>query len=356
MTSPVALEGIFFHLVREGFPLGVRDLNEALSALEAGFGAGNRENLMWLCRALWARTEEEERRIGILFQQHLARPTAEQVAAITGRPVPEKPTEPAGAPREDEAAHQAGREQRNAPALEISAPEQPGGIGLPRAAVAVDPGESFILAPKPLVPLRSCVIAWRRYRRPLRSGRKVELDIEQTIASKAARGFLPEPVLVARRSNQARIVLLVDSGPAMASWAYSVAMLVESLRDSRLAAAGVFYFHEAPDRLFETPGLTGALPLRSALDRFPDTPAVVVSEGGSARGGFDPRRIQATRESLGRFELSWRPVAWLNPMPQARWRGTSAAAIARVPGVSMLQFTADGLIQAIDLLRGQRQA
>ena len=355
MTSPVALEGIFFHLVREGFPLGVRDLNEALSALEAGFGGDNRENLMWLCRALWARTEEEERRIGILFQQYLPRPTAEEVAAITGRPVAEKPAEP-DAPREDEAARQGKEERRNAPALEISAPEQPGGIGLPRAAVAVDRGESFILAPKPLVPLRSCVIAWRRYRRPLRSGPKVELDLEQTIASKAAKGFLPEPVLVARRSNQARIVLLVDSGPAMASWAYSVAMLVESLRDSRLAVAGVFYFHEAPDRLFENAGLTGALPLRAALERFPESPAVVVSEGGSARGGFDQRRIQATRESLGRFGLSWRPVAWLNPMPQARWRGTSAAAIARIPGVSMLQFTADGLIQSIDLLRGQRQA
>jgi hypothetical protein len=180
------------------------------------------------------------------------------------------------------------------------------------------------------------------------------LDLEQTIASKAARGFLPEPVLVARRSNQARIVLLVDSGPAMASWAFSVAMLVESLRDSRLAAAGVFYFHEAPDRLFDTPGLTGALPLRAALDRFPDTPAVVVSEAGSARGGFDPRRA-GDCESLGQFELSWRP-----------WRAQSHAAgpLARHlgrrhrtrPRVSMLQFTADGFIQAIDLLRGQRQA
>jgi uncharacterized protein with von Willebrand factor type A (vWA) domain len=354
MTAPIPLDGLFFRLVREGFPLGIRDLNEALCALEAGFGTGNRENLMWLCRALWARTEEEDRRIGILFQQHLPRPTAEEVAALTGRPLPEKPAETDAAPREDPAAHELPNQRANTPALEISGAEQPGGIGLPRAAVAVSRAESFILAPKPLVSLRSCVIAWRRYRRPIRSGPKVELDLEQTIAAKAAQGFLPAPVLVSRRGNQARIVLLVDSGPSMASWAYSTAMLVESLRESRLGVSAVFYFHEAPDRLFERPGLTGPLPLRAALDRFPETPVVVASDGGSARGGFDQRRIRATRESLGRFGLSWRPVAWLNPMPKGRWRGTSAAAIARLPGVSMLPFTADGLIQAIDLLRGQR--
>ena len=46
---------------------------------------------------------------------------------------------------------------------------------------------------------------------------------------------------------------------------------------------------------------------------------------------------------------------YLHTITKGRWRGTSAAAIARLPGVSMLPFTADGLIQAIDLLRGQRQ-
>lgn len=355
MTAAIPLEALFFQLVHEGFPLGIRDLNEALCALEAGFGAGNRENLMWLCRALWARTEEEDRRIGILFQQYLPRPTAAEVATLTGRPLPEKPPETGAAPREDPAARDPSNQQPNAPALEISGAEQPGGIGLPKAAVAASRGESFILAPKPLVPLRSCVIAWRRYRRPLRSGPKVELDLEQTIAAKAAKGFLPAPVLVSRRGNQARVVLLVDSGPSMASWAYSTAMLVESLRESRLGVSAVFYFHEAPDRLFERPGLTGTLTLRAALERFPDTPVVIASDSGSARAGFDQRRIRATRESLGRFGLSWRPVAWLNPMPKARWRGTSAASIAKIPGVSMLPFNTDGLIQAIDLLRGQRQ-
>jgi hypothetical protein len=304
---------------------------------------------------LWARTEEEDRRIGILFQQRLPRPTAEEIAALTGRPLPGKSPETDAATREDPAARELQNQRPNTPALEISAAEQPGGIGLPRAAVAVTHGESFILAPKPLVPLRSCVIAWRRYRRALRSGPRVELDVEQTIAAKAAKGFLPAPVLVARRSNQARVVLLVDSGPSMASWAYSTAMLVESLRESRLGVSAVFYFHETPDRLFERPGLTRPLTLRAAVDRFPETPVVLAGDGGSARGGFDQRLIRATRESLRQFGLSWRPVAWLNPMPKGRWRGTSAAAIARLPGVSMLPFTADGLIQAIDLLRGQRQ-
>ena len=45
-------------------------------------------------------------------------------------------------------------------------------------------------------------------------------------------------------------------------------------------------------------------------------------------------------------------MAWLNPMPQERWAGTTAEAIAQQ--VPMFEFNRAGLEQAIGALRGQR--
>lgn len=352
MNAPVLLEGLFLHLVREGFPLGVRDLQEALRALEAGFGAGDRDRLMRMCQTLWARTEEENRRIHRLFRELLPRPTEAEIAAVTGQasPAPE-PREARPGETQRETTR---RSAATTAALEVAPVESARGVGVPKAIVSARFSESFILTPVPLVPLRACVIAWRRFRRALRTGPKVDLDVEQTIAEKARRGFLHEPVLVARRSNAARVVLLIDVSPSMTSWKYSTAALGEALAESHLREAPVYYFHGTPAVLFENETLSRRVPLNTALDRHPDCPAMIVSDAGSAKGAMDPRRIQETRDCVREFSRAWRPVVWLNPMPTARWRGTPAASIARFPGVAMAPFTSDGLIHAIDILRGRR--
>lgn len=350
MNSQVVLEGLFLHLARQGFSLGIRDLTEALEALESGFGTCSRENLMWLCQSLWARSDEENRRIAVLFQT-LPKPTPKDVDTLTGvsqEPVtdqapskPEEPTLPDKADRPDVTR------------LDFTSPENRTGIGLPSAVVPAPP-ETFVLTPKPLISRRACAISWRRFRRPLRFGPKIDIDVEETIQAKARCGFLPEPVLVARRQNRARVIVLVDAGPSMMAWKYSVAALVDSLRDSQFGSFGIFYFHETPTRLFEKETLIGPVLLRAALDRFPDTPVLVVSEAGAARSECDSQRTESVQKCIVQFGSIWRPLAWLNPMPARRWRNTPAQLIARLPGVSMMPFNAYGLTRAVDVLRGRR--
>jgi uncharacterized protein with von Willebrand factor type A (vWA) domain len=351
MNGQVALEGLFFRLVRdEGFPLGIRDLKDALHALEAGFGGCSRERLLWLCQTLWARSGEERRRLALLFERNFPPLTAEQLAAITGS-TPAAGPEPAPAPKPVDTSPRQGRE---AQLLEIAPAETRSGVGVPRASVPAVRRELFVLTPKPLVPLRACIVTWRRYRKALRLGPKVDLDLEQTVAAKARFGALSEPVLAPRRANQACLVLLIDVGPSMAAWGQSIAVLVESLAESQLAQSKVWFFHQTPERLFASERLTGPVAVRSAANTAPDTPVLVVSDAGAVRGGMDRARINGTRSALMEFGTIWRPVAWLNPMPRDRWRSTSAASIARLPGVSMVPFSPDGLIAAVDLLRGHR--
>jgi hypothetical protein len=39
-------------------------------------------------------------------------------------------------------------------------------------------------------------------------------------------------------------------------------------------------------------------------------------------------------------------------MPRARWRQTSAQALAALPSVAMVELSGDGIVRAVDLLRG----
>jgi uncharacterized protein len=340
------------HLVEQGASLGPRDLHAALRALELGFGVGTREELLWLCQTLWARNEEEQRRIQGLFQR-FSRPAPQHDALPEPAP-PGREAGKGGPVISDPSDFSPATSRATGPTggVQIASADDPTGSGLPRALIPATPSESFIVTPKPLVPRRSSAIALRRFRIARRSGPRCEFDIDRTVGEKASRGVILEPALVARRSNQARIVLMVDVAPTMAAFMQSVGVLVDSLKEGQLAAFGVFYFHEDPSRLFCTSTLTQPVDSIDAIAEFPEAPALVVSDAGALRGGFDQPRIRATRECIQRWLAGrWSPIAWLNPMPASRWSGTSAAAIQRIP-VPMKPFSTEGLTDAIDVLRG----
>jgi uncharacterized protein with von Willebrand factor type A (vWA) domain len=47
-----------------------------------------------------------------------------------------------------------------------------------------------------------------------------------------------------------------------------------------------------------------------------------------------------------------RSIVWVNPMPAARWDGTSAAALAASGGAAYLPLDFTAMIRAVDVLRG----
>ena len=59
MSAILPLEGLYLRLVKAGMPISVRDYQDALFALRSGDGLHSREELHWLCEALWARTDQE---------------------------------------------------------------------------------------------------------------------------------------------------------------------------------------------------------------------------------------------------------------------------------------------------------
>ncbi|HKH44630.1 MAG TPA: hypothetical protein VKM72_08210 [Thermoanaerobaculia bacterium] len=354
MEPELPLERLFLHLVNDrGFPLTVRDYQDALRALAMGYGGRDRQSLLRLLETLWVRTEEESRQLNLLFRE-ISVPTDEEIAALLGGepPPPPKPKEDTDNVVQGEASG----EPAQVPQIQFSASTQ-AGLGLPQAQVAPSGREPFILHPRPPVSLRSLIVTWRRFRRAIRSGPKVELDLAATIAEQSRRGYLTQPVLVPSRRNLARLVVLVDASPSMAAWRSLHPALAESLREGRLGLAALYFFHNVPDEhLYETETLTGAVPVGELLERHAGSTLLIVSDAGAARGRRDRERIESTRQFLDRVSGSWQPVAWVNPMPRRRWKGTSAERIARFSSLTMTELNEDGLIQAIDLLRGRRSA
>jgi uncharacterized protein with von Willebrand factor type A (vWA) domain len=63
--------------------------------------------------------------------------------------------------------------------------------------------------------------------------------------------------------------------------------------------------------------------------------------------------VAASQRFIAAVQDLWSPVAWINPKPRHRWRSGASGAIARFPGVQMSELTEDGLIAAVDFLRGK---
>src|SRR4051812_28744585 len=84
MEPTLPLEGLYLYLVRNGFPLSVRDYQDAVTALQLGHGLHSRAKLRWLCQTLWARTDQETSRLEHLFRE-LPEPLPEVVDELSGR-------------------------------------------------------------------------------------------------------------------------------------------------------------------------------------------------------------------------------------------------------------------------------
>jgi len=352
------------HLVEGGMPLGVRDYRDALRALRAGYGFGSRKRLHDLLDTLWARTDEESRQLDRVFRR-IPPPTVEEaereLERLTGRPSPKPEAGTVTGARTQDApagsnAARAQDEPAPLPRFESPTRGERTDTGLPRADARPRHEETFILEPRPLVPLRSLVIIWRRYRAAMRAGPKTELDVAATVAEQCRRGYLAEPVLVPARRNQARLVLLIDVSPSMQPWEEFSRTLVESLRRGRLGAAHVYYFHNSPhERLYESATLSDPVTLKEALGRHESSTLMLVSDAGAARGARNAARAAEANEFWKHVREQWQPAVWMNPMPRARWSGTTADEVARLRGLNMLELNEERLVTAVDVLRGLRR-
>lgn len=354
-TEPLPLYGLYQRLLQQGLPLSVRDYLDALSALRGEFGLGTRERLLWLCQTLWARNGEERRRIALEFAA--MRPPSEEDMRqwLDGETLPPAPI------REPPIPHSRrrgpiNRRDESTPNVAVDfKPANTDGLQVPAFDKVDSAGEVFIMKPHPRIPLRHLVLAWRRLRKIERFGPATELDLSATVADQCRGGRLIHLKRRSPRRNNAALTLLIDASPSMTPWRAQVDVMLEALKFSGLKDVAVRFFDNMPqDGVFETPSLFDPIPFEQFSRAREFSPLMIFSDGGSARGRRNRSRAKETTRFLAEASKVWPDLAWINPMPAARWRSTSFETVQRHHGVAAFPLTAENLIFAVDHLRGRR--
>lgn len=377
---PPSLLGLFRELRANGVAVGIRDYLDGLRALRLGYGSGGRPALRALALALWARSEAERRLIARWFDavplvppallervEGTLRTLEESVpAGAGGRPGRRTTIPPAASPPTATSSGPAGGAVGEARArISFAGRHEGDGLPLPRLPLAPQIAEHYVLQPQAAISARNLAVLWRRFRRSTRSGagagQRSEIDLPATIDERCRRGLLAQPVCRPGRSNCARLLVLADASTSMDPWRPFLATLASSLPLGRLASAELRYFANLPRRrLFADVEMTQPEPLDDLLRENAGAALLIVSDAGSARGYLNHRRARQTIDFLGAAARLFTAIVWLNPMPAARWRATTAERIADAPAADgrprlpMLPLDAASLLRAVDILRGQR--
>ncbi|PZU11861.1 VWA domain-containing protein [Sphingomonas sp.] len=211
---------------------------------------------------------------------------------------------------------------------------------------------------------RTIKLALRRLRRFAREGAADELDLGETIAGTARKGYL-DIALRPERRNAVKLLLFLDVGGSMDPHARACEELF-SAATSEFKHLEFFYFHNC---IYEGVWKDNArrfqerTPTMEILHTFGSdykllfvgdaqmSPYEISHPGGSV----EHMNPEAGAMWMRRLTTVYASAAWLNPVPREQWGGQSTRMIRELMGNRMFPMTLAGLEDAMRCL-ARRQA
>jgi uncharacterized protein len=383
------LINLFTKLQRRNYPLGVSDYALVLEALSRGARVASREDLIFLCQSLWAKSSMEQHEIALELNRLLPkRLTVAELEALqaeerqkkedapldiqTEKPRPQDSSEESTGGRVSQSADQKKRDEqelmKEAARKETARKEAGGKEGLKAGAVVSALGQieaeekiwsadaRFDYIGSLPVTRRQMKRAWRYMRLTKRIGTPVELDVEATVEHTYRLGVFEKTILMPRRANLAQLLILADEGGSMLPFRRVTEPLMESASQSGLAKVSTFFFHDVINNtVYLDQSLTRSIEFERALNSAKWTGILVVSDAGAARGNYDEARIIETEKLMQRLKQATANIAWLNPTPVSRWEGATAGELLSRCGAMMFTLDRAGLDAAVDAARGRKR-
>jgi uncharacterized protein len=366
---------LFYELRQRSFPLGVSDYLLAVTALTQATGITNRADLLFTCQILWAKSPAEQKQIAetlaAIMPEELGHDELEALSAkgaatelpppvavveSESEPFDNQPDEPVNAPMPQKDLHPTEAWPANNEAtLTFRMGDSGQSEALPIRAVKtfwhLNPYLDFVGSLP--VTQRQMKRAWRYYRRMRRTGPPAELDVPATIENLYRYGVFLRPILIPRRQNQARMLVLIDEQGSMIPFRRITQALIESAKQTGLARASILFFHDVPgNQVFLDASLNHSMQITQAFSSFIDGGVVVVSDAGAARGNFDSNRLAQTKDFIETVRSYTPHVVWLNPTPLPRWADSTAGAIRKECAISMFEIDRLGLDAAVTIIKG----
>ncbi len=204
---------------------------------------------------------------------------------------------------------------------------------------------------------RAMTLSWRYLKTILPQGTTDEIDIEATIELTANQGIFTEAVYLPQSTNIQQLIVLIDHKGSMVAFHKFAEQLIKTAKigigEKNVQA---YYFHNLPQKyVYRNTGHTQYVALQKLLNQNAkaNSSLLIFSDAGAAKGNFNEKRIEATKTLLQKNHTYIPNMVWLNPLPQKRWRHTSAAYIAQhIPMFPLLESEKMGLDHAIKTLRG----
>lgn len=353
---------LFEYLRRRNFALGISEYLLAIKTLRSGFGLESPGQMKQLLRLLWAKSEEEQAH----FDEAYAMFIEPRMQIATGDYETETQDKTIPPPEQPDRGYKTPGPMPRDKKEEIETKEEVIKKSAVHASPVVVESTDFLKAgyfPKsrtyffsPHIPFkpRDMAVIWRQLRGLKIVKHSRELDVPGTVKKICRTGVFIGAAFKPVTRNRLHFTLLLDRQGSMVPFSLIVDALEKSVEYSgRDHLVNKYYFHDVPgNRLFKKPGLTG----RIELDDIPGLDEtghalLIVSDGGAARGYYDSRRVDKTKEFIRRLNERHVPHAWLNPLPSSRWKGTTAGDISGF--VPMFPVDREGLSHAVMVLQGK---
>ena len=368
-------------------PIGIEEYDALLQLIEQGNVVHNLQDLRFACEVLWikktihleafralfhsqqeAQLEQVLRLLAKEAQQDELKEAPDQQASLDPGSATEPtdteedqvtdfPNEEESENPEDSITQGVKRQEEDAEVL-LSLEESTEGVALREEKHT---SQSILSHPYILsdayhpINLRDMRQTWRFLRQQTPVRFTSAIDLPQTIQDFAKEGFLGKVHYLQHFEDQVKLLLLVDYKGSMIAFQSLANQLIHTATyDQKNGHTQAYFFHDVPKaHLFLNTARTKAIRKEKLLQKLSTkhTRVLIFSDAGAARGKVELSRIDDTWDFLDELRPMVRQIAWLNPVPRARWTNTTAAEIAEI--TPMFETSANGFRAAIRHLRGK---
>ena len=366
---------IFNFLRNRGIPIGLEEYAIALHCLSKQnvMELESEESLIGLCKLLWAKSQSDLKLVEEAFDLFyvnikplLLNPEFHNPEPIDGDIKNGETTEFNSTPKDEPIEtniredHESNSNLENDSSFSKNDEETSSGFqhypiseGLLSTTCIPEKFQNYIFTPQLHIDFREVSSLWYSFSQRRRVGRNLEFDIDGTINDICLIGDFISPRMRPKRENVAQLTLLVDQQGSMDPYMMLVDEFIVSISNAVVnSRLRILYFHDTPHLLYSSPHLDkDILPFDQFLTQIKkDTSILFLSDAGAARGNYEKVRLETTVDLVSRlFDVTYL-VAWINPLPDFKWRENTAASIAN--SVPMFPLTREGVIDSINVLRG----